>query len=104
MPDGVRLIRLNCRGGGSSDWTGRETYSVTQQVRDALALLDHLGIDPAVIIGSSRGGLPGLVITAIAPPRPSCQSCRASAPPPPRRAPSQRHRPEPRLSPPPCGP
>lgn len=62
----VRLIRLDSRGRGGSDWTGAQTYSVGQEAQDALALLDHLGLPRAAILGSSRGGLLGLVIAATA--------------------------------------
>jgi pimeloyl-ACP methyl ester carboxylesterase len=62
----VRLIRLDCRGRGESEWTGPDTYTVAQEARDALALLDHLQIERAAIIGSSRGGLLGMVIAATA--------------------------------------
>ncbi|HBU14664.1 MAG TPA: alpha/beta hydrolase [Gemmobacter sp.] len=62
----VRLIRLDSRGRGGSDWTGPQTYSVGQEAQDALALLDHLGLPRAAILGSSRGGLLGLVIAATA--------------------------------------
>lgn len=67
--DGVRLIRLDSRGRGDSDWTGADTYTVAQEARDALALLDHLGIERAAIVGSSRGGLLGMVLAATAPGR-----------------------------------
>lgn len=66
LPPGVRLIRLDSRGRGGSDWTGPDTYAVGQEAKDALALLDHLGIAKSAIIGSSRGGLLGLVIAATA--------------------------------------
>lgn len=66
LPGEVCLIRLDSRGRGGSDWAAPETYSVAQEAKDALALLDHLGIDKAAIIGSSRGGLLGLVIAATA--------------------------------------
>jgi pimeloyl-ACP methyl ester carboxylesterase len=66
LPPDVRLIRLDSRGRGGSDWTGAATYVVGQEVADALALLDHLGLDRAAIIGSSRGGILGLVIAATA--------------------------------------
>ncbi|GGH48417.1 alpha/beta fold hydrolase [Frigidibacter albus] len=69
LPDGIRLIRLDSRGRGRSDWAPPETYSVAQEAKDALALLDHLGIARAAVIGSSRGGLLGLVIAATARPR-----------------------------------
>jgi pimeloyl-ACP methyl ester carboxylesterase len=66
---GVRLIRLDSRGRGGSDWTGAATYTVAQEAADALALLDHLGLAQAGIIGSSRGGLLGMVMAASARPR-----------------------------------
>jgi pimeloyl-ACP methyl ester carboxylesterase len=62
----VRLVRLDCRGRGGSDWTGPATYTVPQEARDAVALLDHLGINRAAIIGSSRGGMVGMVVAATA--------------------------------------
>ncbi len=62
LPEDVRLIRLDSRGRGDSDWTGPDTYTVGQETRDALALLDHLGLERVALIGSSRGGLLGLVI------------------------------------------
>lgn len=66
LPDDIRLIRLDSRGRGGSDWADPATYSVGQEARDALALLDHLGLDRAAIVGSSRGGLIGLVLAATA--------------------------------------
>lgn len=64
LPEDVRLIRLDSRGRGGSDWTGAESYTVAQEAKDAIALLDHLGLDRAALIGSSRGGLLGMVIAA----------------------------------------
>ncbi len=63
---GVRLIRMDYRGRGRSDWAPHETYTVAQEGEDALALLDHLGVEKAAIIGTSRGGLiaMGLAVTA----------------------------------------
>lgn len=61
-----RLIRLDSRGRGGSDWTGWETYTVPQETEDALALLDHLNLPSAAIIGASRGGLIGMAIAATA--------------------------------------
>lgn len=62
LPPGVRLIRLDSRGRGSSDWTGAATYTVPHEASDALALLDHLSIPRAAVIGTSRGGLLGMMI------------------------------------------
>lgn len=65
----VRLIRADYRGRGASDWTGAASYTVPQESRDALDLLDHLGIERAAIIGTSRGGLNGMFLAATAPAR-----------------------------------
>lgn len=65
----LRLIRMDYRGRGQSQWTGAATYTVPHEAQDALALLDHLGIDRAAILGTSRGGLIALVLAAIAKPR-----------------------------------
>ncbi|WP_299838412.1 alpha/beta hydrolase [uncultured Paracoccus sp.] len=65
LPD-VRLIRMDYRGRGQSDYTGPATYTVPQEGKDALALLDHLGIDKAAVLGTSRGGLIGMLLAAVA--------------------------------------
>lgn len=65
----ARLIRLDSRGRGGSEWTGADTYTVAQEAQDALALLDHLGIQRAAVIGSSRGGLLAMVMVAMQPAR-----------------------------------
>lgn len=64
-----RMIRMDARGRGQSQWTGAESYTVPQEARDALELLDHLGLDRAAILGTSRGGLIGMLIGALAPGR-----------------------------------
>ena len=62
----VRLIRMDYRGRGASQWTGAATYTVPQEGKDALALLDHLGLAKAAVIGTSRGGLIGMFLAAVA--------------------------------------
>ncbi|WP_309664094.1 alpha/beta hydrolase [Tabrizicola sp.] len=61
-----RVIRMDYRGRGDSGWTGAETYTVAQEAKDALALLDHLGVAKAAILGTSRGGLIGMLLGAVA--------------------------------------
>lgn len=63
---GVRLIRPDYRGRGGSAWTGAATYTVPQEAEDALLLLDHLGIEKAAILGTSRGGLIGMYLALVA--------------------------------------
>lgn len=66
----VRLIRLSPRGRGGSDRaTDPLQYNIPQEAADALALLDHLGLPSAMVIGTSRGGLLAMVIAATAPAR-----------------------------------
>ena len=62
----LRLIRPDYRGRGGSDWTGAETYTVAQEAGDVLALLDHLGLDRVAVLGTSRGGIIGMVLAATA--------------------------------------
>lgn len=62
----LRLIRMDYRGRGESQWTGPATYTVAQEAKDALALLDHLGVAQAAILGTSRGGLIGMLLGATA--------------------------------------
>ena len=54
----VRLVRITCRGRGDSDRDpDYRNYSVPVEARDCLELLDHLAIDRAAVLGTSRGGL-----------------------------------------------
>lgn len=64
-----RVIRMDYRGRGASTWTGADTYTVLQEANDALALMDHLGIDRFAVLGTSRGGLIGMMLAAMAKPR-----------------------------------
>lgn len=66
---GVRLIRMDYRGRARSDWTGAATYTLPTESQDALALLDHLGLDSAAILGTSRGGLIAMGLALHAPDR-----------------------------------
>lgn len=62
----VRLIRLDYRGRGKSAWTGAETYTIPTEAGDALALLDHLGLETSAILGTSRGGLIAMLLGMLA--------------------------------------
>ena len=65
----LRLIRMDYRGRGASGHSGAASYTVAQEGADALALLDHLGVEKAAILGTSRGGLIGMYLASIAKPR-----------------------------------
>ena len=61
-----RLIAPDYRGRGRSayapDWS---SYTVEVELADAIALLDSLGIDKVVLIGTSRGGLIAMLMAAL---------------------------------------
>ena len=69
LPAELRFVRLDSRGRGGSDWADPETYTVAQEARDALALMDHLGLEHVAVLGSSRGGLLAMAMVAMAPDR-----------------------------------
>jgi pimeloyl-ACP methyl ester carboxylesterase len=58
---GYRVIRYDNRGIGQSDWMknwGKNSkYTLKEMATDGIAVLDHLGIDQAHVIGSSMGGM-----------------------------------------------
>ncbi len=63
--DRARVIRLDFRGRGASDTADPATYNPPQEARDVLALLDHLGLSRACILGTSRGGLVALMLAVM---------------------------------------
>jgi pimeloyl-ACP methyl ester carboxylesterase len=62
----VRLIRLDYRGRGQSDWGDPATYQIPVEGRDAIELLDHLRLESAAVLGTSRGGLIAMVMASTA--------------------------------------
>ncbi len=55
LREGLRLVRYDKSGHGLSDFAGER--SIESHADDLAALMDHLGIGQAVIIGLSVGGL-----------------------------------------------
>ncbi|WP_050928194.1 alpha/beta fold hydrolase [Aestuariivita boseongensis] len=67
---GHRLIKTDYRGRGQSDWAkDHMTYTIPVEVGDVLALMDHLGLEKAAILGTSRGGLVAMGMGVAAPDR-----------------------------------
>lgn len=53
-----RVICLDYRGRGRSEWSADPaTYNIVTEARDVLAVLDQIGVQRAIFIGTSRGGL-----------------------------------------------
>ena len=55
LPDGMRIIRYDKAGHGLSDFAGERP--IEAHAEDLAALLDHLDIEKAVVVGLSVGGL-----------------------------------------------
>jgi pimeloyl-ACP methyl ester carboxylesterase len=61
----ARVIRLDLRGRGESDYDPDFShYNVLVEGRDAVELLDHLGLEKAAVLGTSRGGLIAMLLAA----------------------------------------
>lgn len=63
---GFRVIRMDYRGRGRSDWASYLSYDVPTEASDALELLDVLGVDKAAVLGTSRGGIIAMYLAATA--------------------------------------
>jgi 3-oxoadipate enol-lactonase len=66
--DGFRTIAIDARGFGDSQ-LGEPGFSVDDLCDDAIALLDHLGVITAAVVGCSMGGYVALSIAARHPAR-----------------------------------
>lgn len=56
-----RVIALDQRGRGQSDWDKRRDYYAPAYVRDLAALVDHLGLERFVLLGHSMGGANAII-------------------------------------------
>jgi len=63
---GIRLIRMDYRGRGQSDWADFASYTIPQEAADVVTLLDHLNLEKVAILGTSRGGLISMMLAATA--------------------------------------
>ena len=65
-----RVIALDYRGRGRSDWDGnKQNYNLAVEAGDVLTALDALDVEHAIFIGTSRGAL---IIHLLAGARPAC--------------------------------
>ncbi|MEM6421198.1 MAG: alpha/beta hydrolase, partial [Pseudomonadota bacterium] len=60
----VRVVRLDSRGRGSSDWAEEPMaeYTIPTEAGDVIALIEHLDLGSVVIAGTSRGGILGMAL------------------------------------------
>jgi pimeloyl-ACP methyl ester carboxylesterase len=68
LADEFRLITWDERGFGETEFDGRP-FTYWDSARDCLGLLDHLGIEEAVVGGMSQGGFLSLRAALLAPDR-----------------------------------
>lgn len=62
-----RMITLDARGRGQSDPDPEiANYNVMREAQDVIELMDHLGLEQAAILGTSRGGMVAMVLAATA--------------------------------------
>ena len=65
---GRRVLAVDVRGRGQSDRAPDPmTYTPDVYARDVVALMEQLGIEKAVFLGTSMGGLITMALTAIKP-------------------------------------
>ena len=63
LADRFRVLALDQRGHGDSEWARDADYSCDAMAADALAMLDELGIEQPIVIGHSMGGMNALRLT-----------------------------------------
>jgi 3-oxoadipate enol-lactonase len=68
LADEFRVITWDARGFGDTEFDGKQ-FDYWDNARDCLGLLDHLGLDRAVIGGMSQGGFCSLRVALLAPDR-----------------------------------
>lgn len=62
-----RVIPMDLRGRGRSDYAqDPASYNILTEAGDVIALMDHLGLTRAALLGTSRGGLVAMAIAGTA--------------------------------------
>jgi pimeloyl-ACP methyl ester carboxylesterase len=72
LADRFRIIALDQRGRGESDWDPERRYFAEHYVRDLEALVEHLGLTCFVLVGHSMGGSNAFVYAGAHPDRLAC--------------------------------
>src|SRR5438067_7162017 len=61
IQDRAHIIAMDVRGHGESAWSPDDAYQYADQAGDLAALVDQLGIERCVLIGTSMGGVIAMV-------------------------------------------
>ena len=67
LADRFRIIALDQRGHGDSEWARDAAYGPDEMARDALALLAAEGIQRPIVMGHSMGGMVAMRLAALEP-------------------------------------
>ena len=59
--DRYRVLAMDMRGHGDSDWAGEGNYTTEHHASDVIALIRHLGLSKVILLGGSTGGRVALV-------------------------------------------
>lgn len=57
---GYRVIALDARGHGDSQWDPDADYEMATMARDLIAVMDQIGYDRPAVVGASLGGMTAL--------------------------------------------
>ncbi|WP_281613827.1 alpha/beta hydrolase [Flammeovirga sp. SubArs3] len=68
LEDEYRVIGIDARGFGKTQWDGK-SFTLYDTVNDTIAVMDHLEIEKASIVGMSQGGYAALRMALKAPNR-----------------------------------
>jgi pimeloyl-ACP methyl ester carboxylesterase len=63
-----RVVTFDCRGSGASE-PARAPLAIRDLAQEALALLDHLGLERVAVVGRSMGGMVAQELALLAPAR-----------------------------------
>jgi pimeloyl-ACP methyl ester carboxylesterase len=64
LEDRTHLVAMDVRGHGESAWSPEGAYQYADQAGDLAALVDQLGLDRFVLIGTSMGGIIAMAYAA----------------------------------------
>ncbi|MEE8443452.1 MAG: alpha/beta hydrolase [Dehalococcoidia bacterium] len=69
MSQNYRVLALDMRGHGDSQWAGEGNYTTEHYASDVAALVEHLNLENVIVLGGSTGGRVALVYAAQEPQR-----------------------------------
>ncbi len=69
LAEEYRVVALDLRGHGGSQWAEPPAYAFTDYARDVIAVLDALGWRSPCVIGHSMGGYVGALLASLHPER-----------------------------------